>query len=188
MKKMKVKIVIGFFSPQDDNSIFNYLASCWTRSALTNGRTYSHVEMRFSDRATTSVTQNPGIVHYEKGRLLSNSGYRCFYEIEVDTELEKLIQEYAQKCAERRVPFNSVAVYWNFLPILSCFPIRAEDNAYFCSEYITTLLHKIGFCSELVAATTSPNDLYLALKNNPYAEPTFNKTLFKARNTKLLVD
>ena len=185
---MKVKVTVGFFSPPaDDTSIFNKIASCWS-TPTSNNRMYSHVELRFSDGAVTSITQSPGIVHYDTSRMLSNSGYQCFYEIEIDLEIEKAMQAYAKMCAEKKIPFNRIAVYWNFVPILSCMPIKANGDAYFCSEYITTLLQKAGFCADLDPATTSPNDVYMSLRNDPYADATFNKTLYKARGNKLLID
>lgn len=189
MKKKKT-ITIGFFRVQNNGqnkSIINSLASCWTsRPESTN--TYSHVELRFSDGYSTSITSDGGCVHYVANRTLSKSGYRCFYEIDVDPQIEDIVRGYAMQCAERKVPFNSVAIYWNFLPIFSKFPIRANNGAFFCSEYITVLMHKINQCPELVPETTSPTDLYVSLKNNPQFAVTFNKTMYRPENVKLLND
>ena len=187
LPKKKITITIGFFSPQDNNTIFNKLASCWTARSDVK-QTYSHVELRFGNGAITSVTKDPGYVHYETDRLLSNSGYRCFFEIDLDPSLEIAIREYAMKCANAKVPFNGIAVYWNFLPLCSRLPIYSNSESFFCSEYIATLLQMVHQCPLLTPALTSPNDLYASLKMNPQASITFNKTLFKARNVKLLSD
>ena len=190
MKKKNAKktITIGFYKTQlNNNSLINKLATCWTAKPNSE-HVYSHVELRFSDGSTTSITQDTGYVHYDKNRTLSNAGYTCFYEIDIDETIETIVQEYAMQCNERKIPFNTWAVYWNFLPICSNYPIRANTKAFFCSEYITTLMHKINQCPELIPELTSPTDLYISLKNNPQFAITFNRTLYRPNCIKLLSD
>lgn len=176
MKPQKKTITVGFFSPVNDEETgcFSWLASKVTSA---NGELYSHVELRFSNGMVTSVTREPGHVHYEE-RLLSNSGYRSFFEIDVDPSVEEIIQEYAQKCASKKIPFNAIGMYWNFLPLCGRWAVHREGTAFFCSEYIATLLQMAYFCPELDPATSSPTDIWISLKNDARAQITFNKVLY----------
>jgi hypothetical protein len=186
MLSTKKTITIGFFTPPpDDASWVSRMVACW--SASKNGgrrHVYSHVELRFSDGAVTSITQSPGYVHYETNRLLSNVGYRCFFELSIDASLELAMQQYAQECARQQISFNRLAMYWNFIPCLP--PIYSNGQSFFCSEYITTLLQMCNACSELTPALTSPTDLYESLKGNPHVNVTFNRALAKATGRKLI--
>lgn len=195
MKERKVTktglriVCVGFYSPEFDPSIangnagwMNRLASWWTSND--QGLVYSHVELRFSDGALTSITRNPGTVHYipsQIGRLLSNPGYNSFWELYCTAEQEEAMQRYAMECARVGIPFNGTAQYWNFIPGLSCLPIRAQGSAFFCSEYVTTLLQRADFLQELDAATTSPTQLHDALvaaaRETNLVRPSYNVEL-----------
>lgn len=119
--------------------------------------------MMFSDGSVTSITADPGKVHYDESRFLSNPSYRYFFEIYLSRHQEQAMEAYARACAEREIPFNKSGMYWNF--VCPCIPIRKEGKALFCSEYVTRMLQTIGYLPDLDSAKTSPNDLYLALKN-----------------------
>jgi len=158
-------VKIAFFRPDETNrSFLGSVASCMT--ANESGKTFSHAELIFSDGSVTSITQDPGVVHYDQTRMLSNPRYRCFFELHVSPREEKVMEMYAQACALDEVEFNGCGMYWNFLPCCgSLFTVRKQGKAFFCSEYIVTLLQRIGYLTELDPATTSPNDLYLAVKH-----------------------
>lgn len=153
-------IQIGFFK-----SLSNWL-----------GQTYEHVELRFSDGTVTSITRDPGRVHYSKGRLLSNPKYSCFFQIAIDPETEAYVQRMAEKAAsDESVRFSYVAMVWNFFPLTRCYPLSGT----FCSQYITKLLHAMDIATHLNPQTTSPDDLFETLKREPRAIVSFNKCLFK---------
>jgi hypothetical protein len=151
-------IQLGFFNVLDETSCLSGVVSWWT------GGKYGHVELRFSDGYVTSITENPGKVHYEK-RVLSNENYRCFFNVAVSPKHEAAMQRAAQLCAQNEIPFSKFAMIWNFLPIVSsCFPMRATgSNFFFCSQYITRLLQTAELFPDLDPDVTSPNDLYRVL-------------------------
>ena len=170
---------IAFFEPDDRNGTMlgSVAAFC---TANKTGRTFSHVEMMFSDGAVTSVTQDPGVVHYDETRLLSNPRYRHVYEIYINPKEERVMVAFAKDCVRRRVGFNKCAMYWNFIPC--CIAIRRNGSEYFCSEYITQMLQSIGYVPDLDPAVTSPNDLYLALKESG-VKTGINEKLFRKMST-----
>jgi hypothetical protein len=166
---------VAFMEPNDlENSLMSRMASCLT--ANDTGKTYSHVEVMFSDGAVTSITQNPGTVHYDDTRFLSNPRYRCFFETYLTAKQEDAMQAFARSCAAREVPFNQCGMFWNFIPC--CFKVRKTGDAYFCSEYVTQLFQTIGYLADLDPATTSPNDLYRQLKNDDLFKKGINEKLF----------
>ena len=152
-------IKLGFFNVSDEGSCISTMVNWWT------GGNYGHVELRFSDGHTTSITESPGTIHYDPGKLLSNPNYRCFFEIAIDARKEAHMQDIAKRCYEAEIPFSKMAMIWNFLPIVGwCLPMRSDGrNFFFCSQYITRLLQEGGLFMHLDADKTSPNDLYRAV-------------------------
>ena len=194
-KNGKHVIKIAFFSSRHNNnsssssSCMDWLAACWTRRKETQSNratvsTFTHVEFRFSDGAVTSITRaHPSVMHLIPGKMLSNAGYRCFYQLYVTPRQETVMRRYAESCVDDHVPFNARAFWWNFAPITQCCPIRARGNAYFCSEYVTELL-QFAFRNDaqigaLDAACTTPNMLYDALKASDAAVLTINRELLR---------
>ena len=170
-KDGKYIVKIGFRSTDPDDKSW----SGWFASYLTSVGarvTYQHVELMFSDHNVTSVTQSPGTVHHDLTKLMSNRKYSRFYELSVTWEEEQRMQSYARKASKEKIPFNKCGMYWNFIPY--CFSIDMRENAFFCSEYVVTLLQQIDLVSELVAYETSPNDLYIALENDSNFKTTMN--------------
>lgn len=152
-------VQIGFFKSQ---------SAFW-------GQKYDHVELRFSDGTVTSITRNPGRVHYTSGRQLSNPLYSCFFQIAIDSEKESHVQIMAQNAAhDDTVRFSYAAMIWNFLPIGSCYPMQGT----FCSQYVTSLLKEMDMCKDLNPLTTSPDILFDNLKRDPRAIVSFNKCLY----------
>ncbi len=142
-------ILIGFF-----RSSSNYFL-----------QRYEHVELQFSDGYVTSITRDPGYVHYCKEKGLSR--YTCFFEIAIHPKYEEKMQLQAQNTHE---PFSTIAMYWNFL--FSCYPI----DGLFCSNYITTLLqvdHELAI--DLNAKITTPDVLFEYLKHEKRAICSYNK-------------
>lgn len=176
-------ILVGFFRPVTQPQTGPACASCVTAMAawwtMREGRSYSHVELRFSDYTVTSVTQN-STVHYEP-RVLSNPGYTCFFRIPVSAEQEQRMQQMAREYCERRIPFNKAGFWWNFLPLVGArMPLRREGSAVFCSEYITRLLQAGDLLPDhLDSATISPTDLYMLLHKGevPEARAHYNEML-----------
>ena len=162
-----IRIVkIAFYKQDSENVSF----SDWVATLLTTRpgeKVYSHVELVFSDGHVTSVTQNPGYVHYEKRKQLGNPRYSLFYEIHMPKKSEWEMQQYAKAAFENRVEFNKVAMYWNFMPCMSCFAIQSNGKSFFCSEYIVTLLQRAGYLTELNAHLTSPSELMYVMKQKP---------------------
>jgi hypothetical protein len=187
-------IKIGFFTPHQQQqqqeqpsctACFYSIASWWTSVPQDEGRHYSHVELRFSDGCVTSVTQDPGTVHYINDKMMSSKGYRCFYQIAVSPQDEAIVQERAKWHAENKTPFGKTAMYWNFLPVLRNVPIRSQETSFFCSQYITTLLQMINLVPELDADLTSPNDLWRVLKGASYASISFNRELVMLKKSQV---
>ncbi len=136
---------------------------------------YEHVELRFSDNTVTSITRDPGYVHYEEGRVLSNPKYRCFFQIALDPTEEFRMQTLAQQYALRRESFSYFAMIWNFAPITRWWPI----SGLFCSQYVTVLLQSVGLAADLQPSSTSPDDLFEYLKYEDRAIASYNRCLFK---------
>jgi len=152
---------------------FRATPSWWSCGPL--NATYEHVELRFSDGTITSITRDPGTIHYEQGRMLSNPNYRCFFQIAIDTKEEEYIQGLAKKCADSAdMRFSYMAMIWNFAPITRNWPI----NGVFCSQYITMLLQHIRIATDLNPLTTSPDDLFHTLKRDKRAIASYNRNLF----------
>lgn len=124
---------------------------------------YSHVEVRFSDGTVTSITRNPGHVHYDQTRVLSKSNYSCFMSINVTTEDETLMQDFAYQHYIQQTPFAALAMWWNFV-CLPC-PIRS-NKSFFCSQYVVKIFQHCGMLMELDADRTSPTQLFNALQKN----------------------
>lgn len=141
---------------------------------------YSHVEMRFSDGTVTSITRDPGYVHYDQTRVLSNQNYSCFMSLHVTSEQEERMQNAAYNHHVRKTPFGWFSMYWNFL----CCPIRGS-NSLFCSQYVVELLQMCGQCMDLDPATTSPTHLYIALLEN---EDFYFSTNIRRSRQNLMID
>ena len=125
----------------------------------------------------TSITRDPGTVHYDEGRMLSNPKYRCFFQIAIHPKQEERIQTMAREYAQSGVKFSYLAMLWNFAPITRNWPI----GGFFCSQYVTTLLQAVQIACDLDPRTTSPDDLFDNLKKNPRAIASFNRCLFKLK-------
>jgi len=177
-------IEIAFATPAETNDTFvEKTASCITGSP--EGQVFCHVEIRFSDGYVSSITADPGKVHYQQGRMLGNPAYKRFFSLYVSPQDEKSMQSYAHHAAKREIPFNKMGMYWNFLPCLNyVWTVRKNGEAFFCSEYITTLLQLTGRLSELDAAKTSPTALYIAIKGMKDAHWTVNNCQFQQVNDK----
>lgn len=159
-------IQVGFFQAE---------SSCLTSFAQAR---YAHVELRFSDNAVTSITRDPGYVHYEQGRMLSNPKYRCFFEIALAPAEEARMQEIAREYAkDTTAQFSYLAMIWNFAPITRLWPL----DGLFCSQYVTLLLQKVGLAADLLPARTSPDDLFDYLKHERRAIASYNRCLFKLK-------
>lgn len=131
---------------------------------------YSHVELRFSDGTVTSVTSpggpfgDPGTVHYDQQRILSNNQYSCFIACHVTDQQELAMHELAYQYFEEKRPFAWFAMYWNFL--CCCCPSKRR-RAVFCSEYVVLLLQAGGLLLDVNAWSTSPTSLYWRLMEEP---------------------
>ena len=174
-------ITIGFFQPIEQREEFgcfgnmvNSITSSWTRRE--SGHNFSHVEMRFSDGTTTSVTQNSP-VHY-KERLLSNPNYTHFWKITVTDKQEQEMMDMAKEYYEKNIEFNTLGMWCNFLPC--CIAVKRKGKVVFCSEYIVMLLQHAGIMHGIRPETTSPNDLYMHLRNDPTAYQGINTVVFNA--------
>ena len=154
-------IQIGFFKTQSP--------SCWI------SQTYEHVELRFSDGTTTSITRDPGRVHYDASRLLSNRNYSCFFQVVLDPETENYMQKLAARYANSEdCRFSYMAMLWNFAPITRNFPI----DGLFCSQYVTVLLNAAELASDCPPKTTSPDDLFNSLRKDARCTASYNRCLF----------
>ena len=142
---------------------------------------YAHVEMRFSDGTVTSITRNPGYVHYDQTRVLSNQNYSCFVSLNVTPEQEERMQNVAYDHYVRKTPFAWFSMYWNFI---CCYPIRNRQSL-FCSQYIVELLQLCDQCMDLDPARTSPTQLYHALVDN---EDFYFSTNSRRSRLNLMVD
>lgn len=116
---------------------------------------YGHVEIRFSDYTSTSITRDSKFVHLIPKNMTK---YSCFFQINVSEDIEEEMKDFANEYPKE---FSVVTMYWNFLPIFKNFPRRKGT---FCSEYICNLLKIAGFCQELDSYRTSPDDLYNELR------------------------
>jgi hypothetical protein len=131
--------------------------------------------MRFSDGIVTSITQKPGKIHYLSGKMMSHHNYSRFYELHVPWTEEQQMQNYAETAARNEVPFNKCGMYWNFIPF--CFSVDKKGKAFFCSEYIVTLLQLIGYLSYMDPCTTSPNKLFEAMESDNNFRSSYNAVL-----------
>lgn len=133
---------------------------------------FGHVELRFSDGHVTSITRDPGVVHYDCDRILSNSNYSSFFEIDLTEQEESLMQQLAKWHHDQETPFGHVRMYFNFL--CKCCPVRGPKRL-FCSQYIVMLLQNANMLMDLDPDTTSPDALYGALKD-------FDRAYFAGNN------
>lgn len=143
---------------------------------------YSHVEVRFSDGTVTSITRNPGYVHYDQTRVLSKSNYTCFMSINVTPDQEEAMQQLAYHHYVHRTPFGSVAMFWNFLCLLC--PIRSESSL-FCSQYVIKLFQRGGILLDIDPDTTSPTTLLDEMRKN---EDFYFSTNTKRPRNNMIVD
>jgi hypothetical protein len=126
-----------------------------SRTICACGHRYAHVELRFSDYTSTSITRSPGVVHVLQGKKMSSPNYRCFFQISVSPAVEEEMMDFANSCTEQ---FSLVAMYWNFVPVLRRWPIRNRGT--FCSAYVCKLLQIAGYCHGLDPYLTSPDALF----------------------------
>lgn len=90
------------------------------------------------------------------------------------------MQRFALKQDEKKPRFNQLGYYWTFLPLLGRFPVRQGDSHFFCSEYVTHVLHQAGFLDWANPATTDPNTLFVYLKKLEQGVISFNTKLERA--------
>lgn len=122
---------------------------------------FRHVELRFSDDTVTSITKDPGVVHYDQEKIMSSDGYSWFLQVTLEPYLEDRMQQKAFLYWEHQTRFANWALYWNF--ICCCFPFRG-DNTLFCSQYITLLFQEAGMLKQLDSDRTTPTALFNALQ------------------------
>ena len=122
---------------------------------------FRHVELRFSDGTVTSITKNPGVVHYDSSKIMRNDNYSCFFKVFLDPQLEDWMQQKARWYYDQQTLFARWGVFWNF--ICCCWPLRG-DQTLFCSQYITILLQIADMVPQLDPDCTSPTQLYTELK------------------------
>lgn len=72
------------------------------------------------------------------------------------------------------IRFSYLAMVWNFAPITRNWPMEGV----FCSQYVCRLLQMALLVTDLNPLTTSPDDLFNALKKDRRAVASFNKCLF----------
>lgn len=136
------RVTIGFFRARGCGQCF---------------QKYEHVELRFSDGTTTSITSDPGRVHYDQYRVLSNEHYACFMSVGVTKEQEEAMMNLAWDHHNNGTGFNRIAMYWNFVCCLC--PIRTKESV-FCSQYVVILLQAANLLLDLDPSRTSPTSLY----------------------------
>lgn len=164
---MRVVVTVGFFRAEGCSR------SC---------QKYSHVEVRFSDGTVTSITRNPGHVHYDQTRVLSKGNYSCFMSVQVTPKQEEAMQQLAYHHYVNRTPFGSVSMFWNFV-CLPC-PIRNESSL-FCSQYVIKLFQHCGMLLELDPDRTSPTVLFEEMCKN---EDFYFSTNAKRSRVNMIVD
>lgn len=115
---------------------------------------YTHVELRFSDYAVTSITGDVGHVFILPGKRMSNPGYSCFFEVALMDGEHNRMRYYAENSIHIRFS------YWNIL-FGSCCPRPTVTT---CSSYICKLL-QVGadMCMGLNAYRATPDTLFRAL-------------------------
>jgi hypothetical protein len=114
---------------------------------------YGHVEVRFSDGTSTSITRDSEYVHLLPKTLVR---YSCFFQVAISQEMENEMMIFASEYPKK---FSTFTMYWNF--IFKKYPIRRGT---FCSEYICCLLQLAGFCQNMDSYVTTPDDLYNELR------------------------
>lgn len=166
-------VQIAFYEPRGSQNgqcaWMNSLAACWTSDGVNK---FSHCEIRFSNGRCCSVTdaavdpetgeEYGGFVHYSK-RSLRRDGY-MFVEFAVNRKQEKSMIECAREAKKMKIPFNQAGMRLNFVAPFKWMPIDRGGTAYFCSELVTTILHKAGMLLHLRPCTVSPNSLFSELK------------------------
>ena len=147
----KRTIIVGFTRPTQPSGCFGCIPA------------YDHVEVKFSDGYTTSISENHGRVHYVQR---SNVHYDRWFELIVDVGIEEEMQLYAHCCWNEKIQFNRIGDMWNSIPLLNVYPILNDGKTFFCTEYVCTIL-KIGcYCPELLPASTNPTTLWNSLSND----------------------
>ncbi len=142
---------------------------------------YRHVELRFDDGTTTSITQEPGRVHFDQYKVLSNENYACFMTIIVSKEQEDAMKDVAWEYSTNGTGFSTLGMYWNIL-CRSC-PIRSNDSV-FCSQYVTRVLQAGNLLLDMDADCTSPTALYNRLR---LGEDGFNYSVNSKKKRVLMV-
>jgi hypothetical protein len=133
---------------------------------------YGHVEIRFSDGTITSITRDPGYVHFEPGRLMTR--YNCFFQIHLTSLEEEAMEQKAFDAHQNKVPFSYMSMIWNFAPLTRNYPLNGE----FCSSYVTKLLQMVGYCEELDPRRTSPDDLFKCLVEDNRVVVSVNRKIW----------
>lgn len=175
-----VPVVIGFYEPRDQPETAgwwaraqNWLVSAWTSR---EGKNFSHVEMRFSDLASTSICREDGAVHLVDGKTMANPNYTTFLSLHVEPHVERAMRRMAQDYHDRGVVFNMGGMLCNFAPLLGrCFSYSGRgpppsdggegaQESVFCSQYVALLLQEAGYVLWLDPERTTPTQLYWALR------------------------
>lgn len=153
-----------------------YLKRYWEGRLIS----YGHVELMFSDGTVTSMTGKGGL-HYDKQKMLSNTGYSATLDIMVTPEEEAAMQYFAERLHKSgQVQFNQLGQIWNFWPVLSWFPVRTKNEDYFfCSEFITAILQRGDVMLGITPGSIDPNSLYYYLRYSGVGIPSHNTKLLR---------
>jgi hypothetical protein len=145
-------------------------------------RYYTHVEVRFSRGQVSSVNQVHGKVYMVDEKMLSRSGYSCFFQTVISRDQQDIIEKIARQYTANETPFNLKGLLCNFTPgFRHCMGTNQHGKKVFCSEYIVILLQSIGMFDDLNAYETSPSDLYKKVRNSPMWKLSYNRELSAVR-------
>jgi hypothetical protein len=181
----------------EESGCFFNLAACWTRGPRTEGQglvpSFTHCELRFANGYVCSIHEYilvarptyddavperlervPGHVHC-RIRELDRKDY-FFVEMPVTTEQHEKMFRQACMYAHKKIPFNGVGMYLNFVAPFRWFPTERNGEAFFCSELVSQLMRDANVIpGDVHPSTTSPNSLWTRLNQLDNAFPSYNR-------------
>ncbi len=131
--------------------------SWWT------GHEYTHCEFvfRFNSGKCLTCAVNVGlpVTFYENKPYNTNIRWKL-HEVSASENEAKRIFDFCCQEHDLKKGYNSMALWWNFLPITRFWPINNKGKTWFCSEFILAALqHGKGIYLENKPWLVAPDDL-----------------------------
>lgn len=132
---------------KNGKSIFAKIIRVWTLSK------YSHVELVFSDGMAFSSDEADNGTRYKKIDI--NDTDWDVLNIPCTPEQERYVRDFCDE--ENGLKYDKIGICFSFLPI----PIGWQSaNKWFCSEFCTAAVQRIGYLVGYTPARISPKKMF----------------------------